>query len=122
MVITKDDFSRYISKSFFPAPVKKGEPPSFTIKLEPCEAVDGDEVEFTAKINGTDPINLKWLREGKPLQNKADFEQTYVGGIARLVIAEVFPDDSGSYTIEVSNEWGQASSTAQLTVKGNRDI
>lgn len=102
------------------APIKKGEPPSFTIKLEACEAIDGDEVELTAKINGTDPISVKWFREGKPLENTAEFEQTYVCGIARLVIAEVFPDDSGSYTIEVTNEWGKASFTAQLIVKGMR--
>ena len=32
---------------------------------------------------------------------------------------EVFPEDSGNYTMTVKNQWGNASTMASLQVKGN---
>lgn len=39
--------------------------------------------------------------------------------ICTLVIAEVFPEDSGMFTCTASNKYGTVSSTAALRVKGN---
>ena len=39
--------------------------------------------------------------------------------ICTLVIAEVFPEDSGTFTCTASNTFGTVSSTAALRVKGN---
>jgi hypothetical protein len=36
-----------------------------------------------------------------------------------LVIAEVFPEDSGTFTCTASNKYGTVSSIAALRVKGN---
>ena len=39
--------------------------------------------------------------------------------ICTLVIAEVFPEDSGKFTCTASNKYGTVSSIAALRVKGN---
>lgn len=42
--------------------------------------------------------------------------------ICTLVIAEVFPEDSGMFTCTASNKYGTVSSTAALRVKGNISV
>lgn len=39
--------------------------------------------------------------------------------ICTLVIAEVFPEDSGMFTCTASNNYGTVLSSAELKVKGN---
>ena len=39
--------------------------------------------------------------------------------ICTLVISEVFPEDSGTFTCTASNKYGTVSSIASLRVKGN---
>lgn len=34
------------------------------------------------------------------------------------MVTEVFPEDSGNYSVTVKNQWGDASSMASLQVKG----
>lgn len=42
--------------------------------------------------------------------------------ICTLVIAEVFPEDSGIFTCTASNKYGTVSSIAALKVKGNISV
>lgn len=46
-------------------------------------------------------------------------KNVFLEEICTLVIAEVFPEDSGMFTCTASNTFGTVSSTAALRVKGN---
>lgn len=46
----------------------------------------------------------------------------YLEEICTLVIAEVFPEDSGMFTCTASNKYGTVSSSAELKVKGNTSV
>lgn len=41
----------------------------------------------------------------------------YKGGVATLVINEVFPEDEGEYTCQASNSIGTVTTSCKLTVK-----
>lgn len=83
-------------------------------------AIDGDAVDLVAKITGTEPITTTWTKDKKVLKNSEVHNITYDKGNCRLYIPEVFPEDSGNYTIEVKNKFGSASSMASLQVKGEK--
>ena len=68
--------------------------------------------------SGKPEPSIKWFKEGKQLTDSADFEITYQNGRVKLVIPEVFKEDSGKYICSAQNKAGQAQSTAELVVKG----
>ncbi|XP_055900297.1 twitchin-like isoform X6 [Biomphalaria glabrata] len=98
-------------------PKVKGEAPKFVQNLTPKIVNDGDKVEFVVKVSGTEPIEVNWSKDKKPIKSGDIFGVTYDKGTAKLSISEVFPEDSGNYTVEIKNQWGSASSTASLQVK-----
>ena len=61
---------------------------------------------------------IKWFKEGKNLADGPDFEISYKDGRVSLMIPESFPEDTGKYTCKATNIGGQASSTAELIVRG----
>lgn len=79
---------------------------------------DGDQVEFIIKVTGTEPVEVNWTKDKKPLKSGDIYSVSYDKGTARLHISEVFPEDSGEYSVEVKNQWGSATSMASLQVKG----
>ncbi|XP_055958001.1 muscle M-line assembly protein unc-89-like isoform X2 [Patella vulgata] len=100
----------------------KGDAPVFTDKLMPKNANTGEAVEFVAKVKGTEPIEVKWLKDKKPLANSASFKQSYEKGTCRLNIPKVGAGDGGEYTVEVKNKFGTGMSMASLQVKDdNKD-
>ncbi|KAH9502719.1 hypothetical protein Btru_069594 [Bulinus truncatus] len=98
-------------------PKVKGEAPKFVQNLTPKIVNDGDKVEFVVKVSGTEPIEVNWSKDKKPIKSGDIFIITYDKGTAKLSISEVFPEDSGNYSVEIKNQWGSASSTASLQVK-----
>lgn len=83
---------------------------------------DGDAVDFVAKVTGTEPIEAKWSKNKKPIASSDVHKISYDKGTCRLYISEVFPEDSGEYTVEVKNKIGSAMSMASLQVKGKKSI
>jgi hypothetical protein len=94
-------------------------PPEFIQPLRDIAAAEGTRVTFEGCLSGGRPEpTIKWFRDGRPLTGGADFEITYRDGRVKLSIPEAFPEDSGKYTVSAQNKGGQASSTAELVVKG----
>ncbi|KAK7500459.1 hypothetical protein BaRGS_00008366, partial [Batillaria attramentaria] len=102
-------------------PKPKGEGPKITQKLNPQVVNDGDAVDFVAKVTGTEPLDISWVKDGKPITPSDIHKITYDKGTCRLYIPEVFPEDAGNYTMTVKNQWGNASSMASLQVKEPKD-
>lgn len=92
--------------------------PDVTVPLENQEVFDGDQVTWTCGISGKPKPFITWFKDDKILPNCTDFEQSYDGEFATLVIDEVFEDDTGEYKVVAKNTAGEVSMAALLDVRG----
>ncbi|XP_053891176.1 myopalladin [Malaclemys terrapin pileata] len=103
--------------------------PVFTKMLQDISASEGQLVVFECRVKGAPSPKVEWYREGTLIQDSPDFRilqkkprsMTEPEEICTLVIAEVFSEDSGSFTCTASNKYGTVSSIACLIVKGTED-
>ncbi|KAI3363020.1 hypothetical protein L3Q82_011677 [Scortum barcoo] len=93
--------------------------PVFTKSLQELLASEGQLVVLECRVKGLPSPRVDWYREGKIIEDSPDFRILQKKEICTLVIAEVFPEDSGMFTCTASNKYGTVSSTAALRVKGN---
>uniref|UniRef100_A0A7M4EYL6 Palladin n=1 Tax=Crocodylus porosus TaxID=8502 RepID=A0A7M4EYL6_CROPO len=90
--------------------------PIFTKELQNSTASEGQVVVLECRVRGTPPVHVKWFRQDMEIQDSPDFRILQKKEICTLVIAETFPEDSGTFTCTAANEYGSATSSAQLTV------
>jgi hypothetical protein len=94
-----------------------GPPPSDPARIvQPPAAKSvfiGESASFSASVSGTDPITIQWQHENTNVVNSAR-----ISGATgtQLTIQNVTPDDAGSYTVKATNAFGNAASSATLTV------
>uniref|UniRef100_A0A672SS61 Myopalladin n=1 Tax=Sinocyclocheilus grahami TaxID=75366 RepID=A0A672SS61_SINGR len=93
--------------------------PVFTKNLQDVLAVESQLVVLECRVKGIPSPKVDWYREGTLIEDSPDFRILQKKEICTLVIAEVFPEDSGTFTCIASNKYGTVSSTAVLRVKGN---
>lgn len=93
-------------------------PPKFLKELKNIVAMEGTRVRFEATVEGKPSPTIKWFREGKELNDSADFEISYRNGRVELNIPEVFREDAGKFDCVASNKAGSKTSSAELIVKG----
>ncbi|XP_017279809.1 myopalladin isoform X2 [Kryptolebias marmoratus] len=101
--------------------------PVFTKNLQDLTAAEGQLVVLEGRVRGVPSPRVEWYRDGKLLEDSPEFRilqkkprsPAESEEICTLVIAEVFPEDSGRFTCTASNSYGTVSSTAALKVKGN---
>ncbi|KAL1771633.1 myopalladin isoform X1 [Sigmodon hispidus] len=104
--------------------------PVFTKMLQNLSASEGQLVVFECRVKGAPSPKVEWYREGTLIEDSPDFRilqkkprsMAEPEEICTLVIAEVFPEDSGCFTCTASNKYGTVSSIARLDVRGNEDI
>ncbi|XP_069720484.1 myopalladin isoform X1 [Phaenicophaeus curvirostris] len=103
--------------------------PVFTKMLQDISASEGQLVVFECRVKGAPSPKVEWYREGTLIEDSPDFRilqkkprsMAEPEEICTLVIAEVFSEDSGSFTCTASNKYGTVSSTARLAVKASED-
>ncbi|NWX44055.1 MYPN protein, partial [Steatornis caripensis] len=103
--------------------------PVFTKMLQDISASEGQLVVFECRVKGAPSPKVEWYREGTLIEDSPDFRILQKSmflvwkyhEICTLVIAEVFSEDSGSFTCTASNKYGTVSSIAHLTVKASED-
>lgn len=78
----------------------------------------GSQVRLDVRVTGIPSPTVKFYREGAEIQSSADFQILEDGGLYSLLIAEAFPEDSGTYSVTATNSSGRATSTAELLVQG----
>uniref|UniRef100_A0A3Q0R6U1 Myopalladin n=1 Tax=Amphilophus citrinellus TaxID=61819 RepID=A0A3Q0R6U1_AMPCI len=98
--------------------------PVFTKSLQDLVASEGQLVVLESRVKGVPSPRVDWYREGKIVEDSPDFrilqkKPPPCFEICTLVIAEVFPEDSGMFTCTANNKYGTVSSSAALRVKGN---
>ncbi|KAF8383875.1 ketn-1 [Pristionchus pacificus] len=73
------------------------------------------EAQYTP-IN--DPnVKVEWFRNGQPLHHSNRYKMVHDFGFAILEILSVLSHDAGEYTLRVSNEAGEASTSATIDVE-----
>lgn len=67
---------------------------------------------------GANKFDVVWLHNHKEIKPSKDFEYANVANVYTLKIAEIFPEDSGTYTCEAFNDAGEAFSSCSIFVLG----
>ena len=104
-----------------PAPTEPaGEAPRFTTELTAVTTAHGQPVKLTCVVVGIPRPTVRWILDGEPI---LETSTTYVteyhkDGTCVLSIKETLPEDEGEYTLEATNDFGIARTTAELTVIG----
>lgn len=95
-------------------------PPQFTKALAPQIVPEGEVAILDVEVSAVPEATFSWFRHGIKIAEDDELEVsiTNVENKSRLVIGEVFEDDSGDYSVTAQNEAGRASSTATLLVEG----
>lgn len=77
--------------------VNDGEPVVLTCKIECGDNKGGESSSF----------DCVWLHNNKEIKPSKDFQYGSEGNVYKLQIAEIFPEDSGTYTCEAFNNVGE---------------
>ena len=86
----------------------------------PCtsQAEVDASAEFTCQVTGEPTPELTWTFKGKVLSDEGRYMIFEEDGQHHLEVCDVVPDDVGTYTVTATNALGQATCSAELTVKG----
>uniref|UniRef100_A0A3Q3K7A1 Ig-like domain-containing protein n=1 Tax=Monopterus albus TaxID=43700 RepID=A0A3Q3K7A1_MONAL len=97
-------------------------PPGFLQRLQSSVVRQGSQVRMDIQVTGIPTPVVKFFREGAEIQSSADFEILQEGDLYSLLIAEAFPEDSGTYSVTATNSSGRATSSAELLVRGEEAV
>ncbi|CAG0878668.1 unnamed protein product [Darwinula stevensoni] len=89
-----------------------------------CDRIEGQSAHFECRIEPypDDSMKIEWFCNGKPLSTGHRFRTMYDFGFAALDILDVYPEDSGEYTIKATNKRGTASSSIKLNVNPRSNL
>ncbi|GMS98905.1 hypothetical protein PENTCL1PPCAC_21080, partial [Pristionchus entomophagus] len=100
---------------------KEAAPPAFVGKLADQTCTEGEVIAFECEVEGWPEPELLWMVDDQPLRPSHDFKLEYDGQKAKLEIRDAQPDDTGTYKVRISNEYGTAESVAELKVDADPD-
>lgn len=94
-----------------------GQPPTFSVRIQPLRGSEGTEVSFHYRVSG-DPIpDVKWYKGAFQVQlSRNCIIISNPDGSGSLSLKSIKQEDSGMYTCKASNKFGEASSSAELAV------
>lgn len=114
-----------IAKRFLPASANAAskkktddKPPKIVDHLTSMFVKDGEAVTLSCRIIGAKKFDVVWLHNNKEIKPSKDFQYSNEANIYKLNIAEIFPEDSGTYTCEAFNDAGESFSSCTLNVLG----
>jgi subtilase family serine protease len=90
------------------ATINVGQPPVITAAPTNVVALAGSNVTFSVSAIGTSPLAYRWLKNG------TNFSATATN--STLTLTAVTTNNSGNYTVVVTNLYGAVASAASLTV------
>ncbi|GAU87381.1 hypothetical protein RvY_00244-2 [Ramazzottius varieornatus] len=99
------------------APAEGESAPVFTRHLQSANCNDGDALTLECEISGEPAVDAVWLHNDREIKTGEDFKYVQEGNVFKLQIAEIFPEDFGTYTCEAFNAVGEASSSCSVIVE-----
>lgn len=100
------------------AALKAGDKPPRIVDHAVSQVVnDGDPVTLSCRIVGAERFDVVWLHNNKEIKPSKDFQYSSEANIHKLHIAEIFPEDAGTYTCEAFNDAGESFSSCSVVVR-----
>ena len=106
-----------LMKNAFSIPEPK-KPPVFDQHLAPVTASEGDSVQLSCHVQGSEPIRIQWLKAGREVKPSDRCSFSFASGTAMLELKETAKADSGDYVCKASNVAGSDTSKCKVTIKG----
>lgn len=89
--------------------------PVFTMPLVDRTAAENSSIKLTCQIIGID-ASVRWYKQNTILDGNPKYVIRFCDGLATIEIFSVRPEDSGEYTCEAKNCYGETSCSANLKV------
>lgn len=91
--------------------------PTFSCDLKPIDVIEGEPVFLQAKVDGSPPATIKWLKDGDEIQSDDHVKIiTLPDGTTSLKIDSAQPSDSGKYAISAVNDLGRNRTSVPVNV------
>nr|XP_046259562.1 myosin light chain kinase, smooth muscle isoform X2 [Scatophagus argus] len=97
------------------------EAPRFVHHLADLSVMDGSRVALTVELSGHPPPEVVWLHDGQEVMETEDFHLLRDENLHTLLIQEVFPEDTGTYSCKAWNQHGEDHTQCRLTVEEPQD-
>jgi len=92
--------------------------PKLLMALSDVQVKSGEKAEFSCSFEGQPFTGVEWDHNGHSVADTERVRSSLTGGLLSLVIQGVGVADQGVYCCTATNQQGQSSSSAQLTVEG----
>lgn len=92
--------------------------PKIVEHIKSREVQDGTPVTLSCKVGGATKFDVVWLHNEKEIKPSKDFQYLNENNKYSLKIAEIFPEDGGTYTCEAFNDVGETFSSCTVVVIG----
>lgn len=95
-------------------------PPSFLTTIQDTTVNEGQLARFDAKINGTKPIDVYWLKNGQKITANIKYKIVEEDNTYTLLIIETYQDDAGVYECVAVNNSGEARCNAECFIASSK--
>ncbi|KAL6428690.1 hypothetical protein ACFW04_007940 [Cataglyphis niger] len=112
-----DGLKRDLKTNQVQKPSRKPVAPRFVSPITGMIVDQGENIVFEGIIDGFPQPTVQWSKNGQELTLKDNIKISYAHNHVKLELKNVNVKDAGRYTCTVSNDVGNASSTADLVVK-----
>lgn len=90
----------------------------FDQHLSPVTVTEGEFVQLSCHVQGSEPIRIQWLKAGKEIKSSDRCSFSFASGTAVLELKDVAKADAGDYVCKASNAAGSDTSKSKVTIKG----
>ncbi|VDO00321.1 unnamed protein product [Rodentolepis nana] len=93
-----------------------GELPRLLSALEGGNTIqEGEPVHLDVRVTSDSDIQITWMKDGNPILPGSRMHDAYDRGYACLDIEYTFPEDTGTYSVVITNRSGSVqSNTVQI--------
>lgn len=95
-------------------------PPSFITTVQDTTVNEGQLARFDAKINGSKPLDVYWLKNGKKITSSIKHKTVVEDDTYTLLVIEAYADDAGPYECVAVNNSGEARCNAECVVLSSK--
>lgn len=95
-------------------------PPSFLATAQDSTVNEGQLARFDAKINGTKPLDVYWLKSGKKIVPNIKYKIVEEDNTYTLLILETVQEDAGTYECVAVNSSGEARCEAECILVSSK--